>query len=149
MALPSYRPLTQHDHKFAILAMILGAAWFSMVAASNHQSPTLETAHISLLVTISPFLPFFGGFLWLVLDSWHHGRAWWQLLLWSGSGSGVSQLLGFTGLTPIAFDMWVSTIAVAVIVFKTGFKGERGIDREKSLATSDADISRLSKAGQA
>jgi len=149
MAFPSYRPLTRNDHKFAILAMIFGAAWFSIVAASNHQSPSPETAHISWPVILLPFLPFFGGFSWLVLDSWHHGRVWWQLLLWSGSGSGVSQLLGFTGFVLIAISMWAWTIVVAVIVFKTGFMGEREDDRKEPLATSDVNIPRLSETGQA
>lgn len=126
--------------------------WRSLVQHRGRIKPPIsipETAHISWPVILLPFLPFFGGFSWLVLDSWHHGRVWWQLLLWSGSGSGVSQLLGFTGFVLIAISMWAWTIVVAVIVFKTGFMGEREDDRKEPLATSDVNIPRLSETGQA
>lgn len=124
MKFPSYRPLTQNDHKFGVLGMLLGAAWFTIVAASYHKTADLAHAHVSWPAIISPFFPFFGGFLWLVLDSWYHGRAWWHLLFWSGGGIGVTRLLGFTGFLPIAFDLWAWSATMAVILFKTDFMGD-------------------------
>ena len=57
--------------------------------------------------------------MWLALDSWHHGREWWKLLLQShGAGiGGVAQLLECTGLVPIAIGMWAWTLAIAAVVF--------------------------------
>ena len=135
MKLPSYRPLTQNDHKFGLLAMLLGAAWFTIVAAAYHKTADLANAHVSWPAIISPFFPFFGGFLWLVLDSWYHGRAWWHLLFWSGGGIGVTRLLGFTGFLPIAFDLWAWSATMAVILFKTDFMGDHNeASREAPLA---------------
>jgi hypothetical protein len=150
MAFPSYKPLTQHDHKYAILAMALGAAWFTVVAASYHEPQNPADEHVSWPAIISPFVPFFGGFSWLVLDSWYHGRAWWLLLFWSGGGFGVSRLLGFAGFWPIVLDLWAWTGSMAVVVFMTGYMGEGGEDEDAALATSCVDDSvRLVKAGEA
>ena len=75
---------------------------------------------------IPSFLLFFGGYLWLVLDSWHHGREWWKLLLQShGAGfAGVARLLGVTGLVSVAIGAWAWVVTTAVFVFRTDFLGD-------------------------
>ena len=108
MTFPPYRPLTQTDHQPAILTMALGAASFTLIAVAFHEPADSADKEISWPALLSAFLIFFGAFLWLVLDSWHHGREWWKLLLQShGAGiGGVAQLLGCTGLVPLAIGVW-------------------------------------------
>lgn len=107
--------------------MATGAAWFTIVAViaryRNIEAPT--NADVPWPAALLPLLPFFGGLLWLVLDSWYLGRDWWKLLLWGGGASGFAQFLGFQGLLPVAFGMSTWTIAVPVIVFKTDFGKSR------------------------
>ena len=119
MTFPRYRPLTQTDHKPAILTMGLGAARLTLIAVTYHEPTNSTDEELSWPAVTLTFLIFFGGFLWLVLDSWHHGREWWKLLLQShGAGiGGVAQLLECTGLVPIAIGMWAWTLAIAAVVF--------------------------------
>lgn len=129
MPFPTYRPLTKNDHKPALLTMALGAAWFTTIAALAASPPKNKPADDATWTAILwSFLPFFGGFFWLVLDSWYHGRAWWKLLFWSsgGSGAGAAQLLGFTGWVPLVVGMWTWVFAMGVVVFGEGFLEEGG-----------------------
>ena len=146
MPVPGYHPLTPNEHKFDICAMALGAAWFTTTAATYHESKpkTPSDTPFPWFGVLCSSLLFFISFLRLVLDSWYHGRAWWKLLFWSsGSGaSGAAQLLGFTGLAPVAIGMWVWTIAMVVVVFGTGFLEERDESDagwEAPLAGNDGD----------
>lgn len=126
MAFPRYRPLTKTDHKPALLTMALGAAYFTVIAAIFNEASKVPGGPFPWPVVIPSFLLFFGGYLWLVLDSWYHSRQWWKLLLQShGAGfAGVAQLLGITGLVSVAIGVWAWVITTAVFVFRTGFLGD-------------------------
>lgn len=126
MAFPSYRPLTQNDHKFGILTMATGAAWFTIIAATHDETKPSAEAGIFWPAVTSSFLLLFGGFLWLVLDSWYRGRAWFKLLL-GGSGAsvgGAAQWFGFTGLLPLAIGTCAWTAATAVELFRADSMAE-------------------------
>ena len=151
MTLPPYRPLTETDHKLALLTMALGAARLTLIAVTYHEPANSNGEELSWPAVTLAFLLFFSGFLWIVLDSWHHGREWWKLLLQShGAGfGGVAQLLGLTGLVPVAIGVWAWVITVAVCVFKTDFMGnEDGYvgDREGALV-EHSDDHRLQQTG--
>lgn len=129
MAFPSYRPHAQSDHKRAILVMALSAVWFTIIAATYDDARDPADAHYPWPSFLSSSLLFFSGFLWLVLDSWYHGRAWWKLLLRSSgylSAAGAARLLGLTGLVPIAIGIWGWTVAMAWVVFGTDFIADGG-----------------------
>ena len=126
MAFPRYRPLTPNDHKPALLTMALGAAYFTLIAAMFNEASKVPGGPFPWPTVIQSFLLFFSGYLWLVLDSWHHGREWWKLLLQShGAGfAGVARLLGVTGLVSVAIGAWAWVVTTAVFVFRTDFLGD-------------------------
>jgi len=149
MAFPRYRPLTPNDYNPALLTMALGAAYFTLIAATFNEASKVPGGPFPWPVVIPSFLLFFGGYLWLVLDSWHHGREWWKLLLQShGVGfAGVAQLLGITGLVSVAIGVWAWLITTAVFVFRTDFVGDedgRVGDGEEAPAEYSNDRARQS-----
>lgn len=151
-----YRPLTPHDHKPSLTLMALGATFFTLLAASYHEPKTpSDDEDFSWPALISSFLLFLGGFFWLVLDSWYHGRAWWTLLLYSGgfSGSGLATLLGFRGLVPTACGLWVWVGGVGWTVFRSDFMGEGdgdgfGVEEGVEAALVDYDVDASQKSGE-
>lgn len=149
MAFPRYRPLTPNDHKPALLTMAVGAAYFTVMAAMFNEASKVPGEPFPWPAVIPSFLLFFGGYLWLVLDGWHHGRECWKLLLQShGVGfAGVAQLLGITGLVSVAIGVWAWVITTAVFVFRTDFLGNEdgcGSDVEEAPAEYSNDRARQS-----
>jgi hypothetical protein len=143
MAFPSYRPFTQHDRKFGVLLMAAGAAYFTTVASSIEANDVPDDSREAWLLLGSSLLPYFGGMLWLVLDSRYRGRAWGQLIFSgcssSGTTIGVSQL--FFDIEPLvivglAMCAWATTIIF--IVCRDSFREnsgyyEREARREESI----------------
>jgi hypothetical protein len=122
--------------------MALGAAYFTVMAAMFNEASKVPGGPFPWPAVISSSLLFFGGYLWLVLDSWHHGRECWKLLLQShGVGfAGVAQLLGITGLVSVAIGVWAWVITTTVFVFKTDFVGNED-DYSDHQEASCADYS--------
>jgi hypothetical protein len=133
MSFPRYRPLTQNDPNHAILLMTLSALIFTILALTHHEDPEAapadDTEQFPWPSFLSSSLLSFAGFLWLVLDSWYHGREWWRLLYrssWYLSGTGMAHVLGLKGLLPIAMGVWGWTGAMGWVVLggDFGVKGE-------------------------
>jgi hypothetical protein len=121
--------------------MALSAVWFTIIAATYDDAEDPADAQFPWPSFISSSLIFFGGFFWLVLDSWYHGRAWWKLLSRSSgylSATGAAHLLGLTGLVPIAIGIWGWTFAMAWVVFGTDFIAE-GDGAEAGLGVPPAE----------
>jgi hypothetical protein len=135
MPLPRYRSLTQNDSQRAVLTMALSALVFTILAATYHEdpnpiTPSNDAEQFPWPAFISSSLLFFAGFLWLVLDSWYHGREWWKLMWrssWYLSGTGLAHLFGLTWLVPVAMGIWGWTGAMGWVVFRGDFvEGREG-----------------------
>lgn len=129
--------------------MALGAGYFTVMAAMFNEASKIPGGPFPWPSVIPSFLLFFGGYLWLVLDSWYHGRECWKLLLQShGAGfAGVAQLLGITGLVSVAIGVWAWLITTAVFVFRTDFLGDEDScvgDGEEAPAEHSNDMARQS-----
>lgn len=144
MSFPSYRPFTQHDRKFGVSAMSAGAGWYTIAALPSKKEKTNHTDEKDpwLLMTFALFT-FFGGMLWLVMDSRYSRRPWGKLLTWGGSSGGGASglstlLLQERPLLAVAFGMWAWTAAVTLIVFADSFSEfrhyyEHEANREESI----------------
>ena len=137
MAFPSYRPFTQHDRKFGVLLMAAGAAYFTTVASSIEANDVPDDSREAWLLLGSSLLPYFGGMLWLVLDSRYRGRAWGQLIFSgcssSGTTIGVSQLFfDIEPLVIVGLAMCAWALTIIVIVCRDGFREYSGYYEQES-----------------
>jgi hypothetical protein len=127
MASPSYRPLTQHDRKLGVLMMAAGAAYFTMIASSIEATEIPDKSTEAWLLMGSAWLLYFGGLLWLVLNSRYRGRGWGQLIFRgcssSGTTIGVSQLFfDIEPLIVLGLAMCAWAVAVTVIVSRDSLR---------------------------
>jgi hypothetical protein len=127
MAFPSYRPLTQHDRKLGVLVMAAGAAYFTMAATLIGANEHPDDSKKAWLLIGPAWLLYFGGMLWLILNSRYKGQPWGQLLYCGGSASGttigVSQLFfDIEPLVILGLAMCASAIAITVVVCRDGLR---------------------------
>jgi hypothetical protein len=127
MASPSYRPLTQHDRKLGVLMMAAGAAYFTMIASSIEATEIPDKSTEAWLLMGSAWLLYFGGLLWLVLNSRYRGRGWGQLIFRgcssSGTTIGVSQLFfDIEPLIVLGLAMCAWAVAVTVILSRDSLR---------------------------
>ena len=130
MAFPSYQPFTQHDRKLGLLLMAAGAAYFTMAASLIEANQVSDDSEKAWLLIGPAWLLYFGGMLWLILNSRYKGRSWGQLLYCGGSASGttigVSQL--FFDVEPLiilGIAMCASAVAVTIIVCRDSLREYR------------------------
>ena len=121
MTFPSYKPLTQHDRKLGVLLTAFGAAYFTVAASLIEENKISDDSNEAWLFMGSAPVLFFGGIVWLVLNSQYNGRAWSKLVISgcssSGSAIGFAQL--FFNVKPLiilgfAICAWAATIIVIV-----------------------------------
>lgn len=127
MAFRSYRPLTHHDRKLGVLVMAAGAAYFTMAASLIEANGNPDDSKKAWLLIGPAWLFYFGGMLWLILNSRYKGRSWGQLLYCGGSASGttigVSQLFFYIEpLVILGLAVCASAIAITVVVCRDSLR---------------------------
>jgi RsiW-degrading membrane proteinase PrsW (M82 family) len=143
MAFPSYRLLTQHGRKLGVLAMIAGAAYFTLAATLIEANNIPDDSKKAWLLMGSALLLFFGCLLWLIVDSCHNGRDWSELVITGcssgGTAIGISRLLfDIKPLVILGLATCAWAITVIVIVSRDSFREysdyyEREARREESI----------------
>jgi len=130
MTFPSYKPFTQYDRILGVLLTAFGAAYFTVAASLIEANKISDDSNEAWLFMGSAPVLFFGGIVWLVLNSQYNGRAWSQLVIsgcsTSGSAIGLGQLFFHTKsliILGLAMCAWAATIVIIV---------SRDIFRERS-----------------
>jgi hypothetical protein len=143
MAFPSYRPLTRHGRILGVLAMVAGAAYFTLAATLIEANNIPDDSKKAWLLMGSALLLFFGGLFWLILHSHHNGRDWSGLVIsgCSSSGTTIGILRLFFDIKPLiilGLSMCAWAITVIVILSRDNFRepsdySEREARREESI----------------
>jgi hypothetical protein len=143
MTSPSYRPLTRHGRKLGVLAMVAGAAYFTLAATLIEANNIPDDSRKAWLLMGSALLLFSGGMLWLIFHSCYNGRDWSELVIsgCSSSGTTIGVLQLFFNIKPLVIlglAMCAWAVTIIVIVSRDSFREfsdyyEREARREESI----------------